>query len=574
MKLRLLIPLLVLIVAGACERNPTETPIRIYQEGEVYQFNVQSGEGKLCSEADRDVRSGRVVTITQRAIVVADVNNPPGGFTDDEYRALGHAFDTLVWPTLTANFGEPADIDRNQRIVLLFTRAVNELTPRGQTWYVGGFFAARDLFPIRGTQRLGACVGSNEAEMMYMLVPDPTGVVNGNARRKDNELRRTVAVLGHEFQHLINASRRLHGTNEVSADWNEEVWLNEGMSHIAEELLGYAASDLAPRQNLDGNRIGATEARVNAFSLYMGANIVNLAFYLERPDTASLMGADRLATRGATWQFLRYAADRRGGSEAGLWRGLVDSGSKGLANLRSTLGVEPMDWIHDWTVANYTDDAVAGVSARFQHPSWNFRALYPALRTAGGNQAYTRYPLRTHNLSQETELSLSIPAGSAAYVRFGVPPMGRAELRSGTGGASCQQNGPARDLVVGEVITVSGDQTTVICVNGGPTGGEFTYIPFWGGTGNRVVNVRGTGIIPVVGPPNPSIAPAGAMTLQGMPVGSAAFSGGGWEAELRERELRELSRLVPGGQYIPGGRAAMLSSASDPQLRVSIVRTR
>jgi hypothetical protein len=147
-----IVPLLIALVANvACDSptNPT-SQVRDYHVGDKVQFNTQFASGLLCSETSRDMRTGRVVTTSERAVIVTDVGNPTGGFTDDEYRAYASAFDAQVWPTVTHHFGDPHDIDQNQRVVIFFTRAVNELTPPGQDWYVGGVFAARDLIPSRG----------------------------------------------------------------------------------------------------------------------------------------------------------------------------------------------------------------------------------------------------------------------------------------------------------------------------------------------------------------------------------------------------------------------------------------
>jgi hypothetical protein len=407
--------------------------------GDLLQFNANLREN--CANPEN--RTGRVVAVSQRAIVVADTANPrgPGTFTDDEYRGFAQSFDQLIWPMAVQNFGEPQDVDNNQRVIIFFTRAVNELTPRGQTWYVGGAFFSRDLFPRTSTGGLQACAASNYAEMFYMLVPDPAGVA-GSPRTKDAELRNSVTVIAHEFQHLINASRRLYVVR-AGANWNEEVWLNEGLSHIAEELLGYAASSLAPRQNIDGNRLAASQSEQKAFFDHQYANITRLARYLQEPDTASLIGPDNLATRGATWLFLRYAADRRvgtGGAESPFWRGLVDSNTSGLNNLRSSLGSEPMDWINDWLVSVYADDAVPGVDPRFTQPSWNLRSIYPRLQSSTGAPLYGRYPLKTRNLTGTTE-SIALRAGTAAYLRFAVAPGSSAEITvQSTGGATPDPN--------------------------------------------------------------------------------------------------------------------------------------
>ena len=86
------------------------------------------------------MRTGRVVAITNKAVVIADVANP-AGFTDADYASLGATFDTLVFATDAANFGSPTDIDNNgDRVILFFTHAVNEL---GQGTL--GFAYSRDL---------------------------------------------------------------------------------------------------------------------------------------------------------------------------------------------------------------------------------------------------------------------------------------------------------------------------------------------------------------------------------------------------------------------------------------------
>jgi hypothetical protein len=137
--------------------------------GDLMKLNTNSSAA--CSNPS--VRTGRVVGITDRAILVADTANPANGFTTADYLEFGATFDTLVYPVDTANFGAPTDVDKNQHVVLFFTRAVNELTPPGAGYYVGGFFFTRDLFPVQQTTALDGCATSNFAEMFYLLAPDP-----------------------------------------------------------------------------------------------------------------------------------------------------------------------------------------------------------------------------------------------------------------------------------------------------------------------------------------------------------------------------------------------------------------
>ena len=106
-----------------------------------------------------------------------------------------------------------------------------------------------DSLPVAIWFQVTDCVtASNEGEMFYMPVPDPNKTINANYADKAILASGNLAVLVHEFQHLINAGRRIYVNNASSF---EEVWLNEGLSHIAEELLYYRISGNSPRSNID-----------------------------------------------------------------------------------------------------------------------------------------------------------------------------------------------------------------------------------------------------------------------------------------------------------------------------------
>lgn len=271
------------------------------------QFNVRSTE----SCANPDLRSYKFEAQSARLLIVSDPANPPNGFTAADYQEFAATFESLVWPVVTANFGVPADIDGNGKAIAFFTRAVNELTPTGSVSVTGGFFFGRDLFPKVAGGGFQACAGSNQAEMFYLLVPDPTGSVNGNVRTAANVKRITLGVIGHELQHLINSSRRLF-INQ-GAMWPETAYMEEGLSHIAEEMVFYEASGgLAPKVNIGISAITQFgQPRVDAFNAYMASNAVRFSNYLRSPTTnAPTQADDDLETRGAIWSFLRYLADR------------------------------------------------------------------------------------------------------------------------------------------------------------------------------------------------------------------------------------------------------------------------
>ena len=72
--------------------------------------------------------------------------------------------------------------------------------------------SAATCSPLPAPRTFKGVAGSNTGEMFYLLAPDPTGAINGNVGATGFVDSVTTSVLAHEFQHLINASRRLYVT--------------------------------------------------------------------------------------------------------------------------------------------------------------------------------------------------------------------------------------------------------------------------------------------------------------------------------------------------------------------------
>lgn len=378
--------------------------------GDIMKLNVNATS--FCDNAD--LRTGRVMAITDKAIVVADTANPAGGFTDAEYQSIGVTFDTLVDPVDRGAFGTSTDIDNNGHIILFFTRAVNELTSSGSNSVVLGYFFQRDLFPK--TASPGPCPGSNVAEMFYLLVPDSAGVVNNNKRSKSQVISFTNGTVAHEYQHLINASRRMY-VNGVGTNF-EEKWLDEGLAHTAEELNFWRASGRSPRTNIDASMFSDPKA-LAAYSTFEVNNFRRYQTYLSRTETQAPVGFDAndddLQTRGAIWNFLRFAADRLpDGSENAFWFNLVNSKTSGIANLTSALGTAPSPILRDWAISVFMDDNAANVDPRYQQPSWNLRSVMT------GNGTSLPFPLATRTLSDGVANTVPMAGGGVAFLRFSV----------------------------------------------------------------------------------------------------------------------------------------------------------
>lgn len=355
--------------------------------------------GNLCSDP-KQLHGAVVVAVLPHTIVLSDTLSPAGGYTSAEMTAFGQQFDTLGYALDVQNFGAETDIDGNGRVAILFTPGVNVI-PGPPGGYVAGLFATRDLIPA--TQ----CASSNEGEMFYMPVPDPNRTINGNYAVKADLAQGNLAVLVHEFQHLINAGRRLYVNNASSL---EEVWLNEGLSHIAEELLYYRISGNAPRANIDLPLVQSSQAQVNAFNEYEFQNLARLTTYMKAPETNSPFGqTDLLEMRGAIWQLLRYSADKKGGVEQNTWSALVNSTTSGQTNFNAVMG-DIIALSRDWAVAQFMDDAGLGAASNYTHPSWNYRSILPAINSG-------KFPLLTRNLL-DIPLDITLNGGSAAYLRF------------------------------------------------------------------------------------------------------------------------------------------------------------
>ncbi len=389
--------------------------------GDVLRLNVNANVA--CSSAD--TKSGRVAAVGTKSIIVSDTENPTGGYTDTEYAAIAATFDTLVFPMDTTAFGAPSNISGYGKIILFYTRAVNALTPSGAGYTIGGFFFARDLYPKTAKNGLAACAASNEAEMFYLLAPDPNGTVNSNKRTKDEVTLLNLTTIAHELQHLINSSRRLYVN--TGARPNEETWLDEGLSHVAEELLYFRITNVTSRQNLSLTDVAGNATRSDQFRNYASQNFSRFYSYLVAPEVNSPYAPnDSLATRGAIWNFLRYAAGRQGASgEASFLRSLVNSNTTGVANLQSVLsGSQFADYLRDWSVSLIADDfslaTTAALSSSYVMPSWNFRSIYPGLRFSGGT-ALGVYPIASRSLLSGSPQRVLLAGGTSSFVRFGIP---------------------------------------------------------------------------------------------------------------------------------------------------------
>ena len=311
-----------------------------------------------CSVAeDFTTVDAEVKYVGQHAAIYQDRDAPTGGFTDADFAALGSVFDQTLYDVDTRAFGAESDVDNNGLVIILLTPVVNGLTPVSQCEesFVSGFFFSIDVNPLfAGDSR------SNQGEVFYSFVPDPSGSVTCD--HSTDRVRTTVPVtFVHEFQHMINYYQHVL----LRGGSGEELWLNEAMSHLAEELAAFRFRDMGD---------DAT------FSRYAIGNLANAFAYLKDPQSIfvlSAMGTGSLEERGSAWLFLRWLVDRYG---EGITRRLAESDATGSENVEAATGTPIGRDLADWFLSNWVSDLPNFMPpAELQYSTWSFRTTFGSL---------------------------------------------------------------------------------------------------------------------------------------------------------------------------------------------------
>jgi hypothetical protein len=343
---------------GPSRSAPVAAPPMV---GERRTFHVLNAHGSF------DDVGAAARWVGSRAAIFVDTlaPAPPDGFTDAELGAFAARFDDVIYPIDTETFGAVSDLDANGRVVILFTTAVNRLTPRGSSGFVGGFFYGLDLLPGN--------TGSNAAEVFYTLVPDPAGIFSG-PRPKAQLLKFVPAILAHEFQHMIHFNERVLLRGATS---QEALWLSEALAQMAEELLA---------RSYDGADAYAAD------TLFRGGARTRSRLYLQRPDTVSVItttGWGSLVERGADFLQLLYVDDQVGGD---LLTRLTRTTRTGVANLEAESGLSWPDLLADWWSAVYLDLPSGGTGST-TYPTIDLRKFlgtpYPLNPTPIGSLSLT-----------------------------------------------------------------------------------------------------------------------------------------------------------------------------------------
>jgi hypothetical protein len=302
--------------------------------------------------AAEQIVAATVAAIGTRAVgwVQDDLRPADGNVDTAQIQRILDQFSETDFSATVDLFGTPSDVDGDGKVSFLFTHLVDDAEG------IAGFYSASSVLAVE--------VGGN-GNMSDIMFLSPTLEV-GFYR----------PTLVHEFQHLINFNQHVL----VRGGDAEESWLNEGLSHLSEDLVaGHATS---------GN----------------GDNIGN---FLRAPESVGLGGDASLDNRkrGAAYLFVRSLVDRMG--EAVLLR-LVGTGLADRDNVEAATGE-----IFEEVLAFWATQLYASGLGLFDHAWLNYAS--PLLQGTDEVRGLPLPVVRQYR-TDEAGVQGQIPARGVAFV--------------------------------------------------------------------------------------------------------------------------------------------------------------
>jgi hypothetical protein len=375
------------------------------QAGDQRAFKVCSN--LTCAPPMRDV-TGVVVAVGQHLALYVDVQSV-NSLAQADYDEMVAAFDQRLYPLDTLAFGVESDVDGNGVVMVLMTPAINRLVT-AQTCqtsgYIAGYFFGLDIDPSTASSQ-----NYNHGELFYTIVPDPSGEFScshDGQRVKDI----VPVVFVHELQHMISYNYHVLLPGRTVAS-TEVLWLNEALSHYAEEIGG--------RTYLPGDN--------PTFSKYLSGNIRNAYDYMSHTGdhfVISQFGNGTLGERGAGWLLIRYIIDQLA-TDSGLaaWhpitRRFEQSSQIGVANVEEQTGV-PMDQtLARWALSLWVSDLPGFTTPpELKIESWHFRTTYAGLYPGSFSRPYPLEPPVAKGT--DVDIAGTLRSGSGVYERVRQPP--------------------------------------------------------------------------------------------------------------------------------------------------------
>lgn len=184
--------------------------------------------------------------------------------------AMLEAFDKTIYPRDVALFGNPvlktgetvlaSDRNADGLVWIVISAKVSENKP------AVGFFVANDFTTD---------AGSNKADILWLTPPAAAGQLEG-----------IYATMAHEFQHLLGFAVKVYKPQANGGSGNlEALWLDEGLSHFAEDACGYGGEN---------------------------TTLLDQEVFTSFGTKAMITGTDGLPMRGMALTFVRYLFEQKG----------------------------------------------------------------------------------------------------------------------------------------------------------------------------------------------------------------------------------------------------------------------
>jgi len=359
------------------------------------------GSTKTFSVLNSITSTSSCVDVAARARCVGDnvvfymdvsVEGTDSDLSDSDLNELCENFDSIAAEEQDI-LGDLSDKDGNGKLNVLMTKQVNRLGSLGGG-IITGYFYAGDLYTESGSN---PC--TNYGEVIYTMVPDPSGD-HGTAISNSFAMSNLLpAVLPHELQHAISYNQHVF----VNGGEPEENWLNEGMSHLMEDLMGY---------NVE--------------------NPSRYGMFLSSPSSYGLVtqASPNLMERGAAYLFLRFLYEQAADGDEFL-ANLVGTSSFGVENLESSFNGPDnfnnfSELVSRWTVAlALTDRGISG-DRRYTYQPRTFNSEtgnYEGVTLFGQAEDNRGTVLDGVNLNRFTGSGISsIDAGTAKFYEITTIP--------------------------------------------------------------------------------------------------------------------------------------------------------
>ncbi len=303
--------------------------IKAESVGDTRTFRVLSSLSSVNSYVEV---TAKVKCVGSNVVFYVDTTVSQEKIADSEVTELCTTFDSEASREMDI-LGTTSDVDENDKTIVVMTKQINQLGALGGG-VITGYFYAGDVY-ARSENNLV----SNYGEIIYTMVPDESGEF-GIAIQKSFALNNLLpAVFPHELQHAISYNQHVF----VSGSAPEETWLNEGLSHLMEDVMGH---------NVE--------------------NPSRYALYLSSPSTYGVVtqSSPNLMERGASYLFLRYLYEQA--SNGNSFLKALEGSARGISNVEAAFngpsGFETFeDFMKYWTAALLMTDRGISTDSRFTY---------------------------------------------------------------------------------------------------------------------------------------------------------------------------------------------------------------